>query len=689
MAERGKQSKSKKHKSPVEKMDGNSYNPQQELLGLLRTEFPEAFTEGKIDIKKLRRTMGEEVSEEGERYGLSWAGKSDCFRHIQEPTTATLNPVKEESVDFDNTENVFIEGDNLQVLKILQKSYYGEIKMIYIDPPFNTGNDSFIYPDRFAETQEEYLKRIGDKDIEGNLIKDGFFRKNAKDSGHFHSNWLSMMYPRLFLARNLLSKDGVVFVSIGDNEVHNLKAIMNEIFGEENFIAQFVWNTEGHTDNQYHIKINHEYILLYVKDSNFADSAIGYAIDPNTRKDSNLWKGFAENSITKNGPGNPPSEVRLPKGFPCKEEDEIVLSRTDVPTAYFDEVKKQGYISRSITQKYKVEYPVRMQEMRMKHGLLDADCAVFSGWANVNKLKNFIGNGFQPLQEKDGTSHFYLSKNGVIYYRKLRPKARNILSVLRKMGTTEQMRSYLERIGVKFQYPKPQELISYLIRFGSGQNDWVMDFFAGSSTTAHAVMNLNAEDGGNRKYICVQLAEPCEENSEAYAASFKTISDISKERIRRIAKQTAKENEGKLNFDKTKLDLGVKVFKLSESNFKIWRSDVKKTKELEKQMGLFVDNVKTEATQENILFELILKSGLDLNVSIEKKRHNGKQYFVMDEGKLIVCIEDKITQKLIDTIIKAKPEKVICLDKAFAGNDQLKTNTALQMESEKIDFKVI
>jgi len=214
MAKPSKQSNSKKCKKPLQKINGNSYNPQAELLELLKAKCPEAFTEGKIDCKKLQQTLGEEVSTDGERYGLSWAGKSDCFRHIQGLTTATLKPVKAESVNFDNTENIFIEGDNLQALKILQKSYYGKIKMIYIDPPYNTGNDSFIYPDRFAESQEQYLKRIGDKDVEGNLIKDGFFRKNTKDSGHFHSNWMTMMYPRLFLAHNLLKPDGILFVSV-------------------------------------------------------------------------------------------------------------------------------------------------------------------------------------------------------------------------------------------------------------------------------------------------------------------------------------------------------------------------------------------------------------------------------------------------------------------------------------------
>ena len=690
MANPSKRSKLKELKSLVQKMDGNSYNPQAEFLELLKSKCPEAFTEGKIDPKKLRQTLGEEVSEEDERYGLSWAGKSDCFRHIQEPTTATLKPIKKESIDFDTTENLFIEGDNLEVLKALQKSYYGSIKMIYIDPPYNTGNDSFIYPDRYKEEKEDYELRAGIKDAEGLLTKDGFWRKNSKDAGYFHSNWLSMMYPRLFLSKNLLRDDGVIFVSIDDNEVHNLRMIMDEVFGEENFVAQLVWNTEGHTDNQYNIKVNHEYILVYVKNEYSVDKAIGYAIDPNTRQESNLWKGYAENSITKTGPGNPPCEVILPKGFPCKENDEIVLPPSNITKSYFDDVEKQGYISRSITKKYKVEYPIRKQEMRMKNGRLQNDCTVFSGWANVNKLKKFIENGFQPLQEEDGLIYFYLSKNGVIYYKKERAKTRNILSVLRSMGTTEQMSSYLEKIGLKYSYPKPCELINYILKFGANSNDIVLDFFAGSCTTAHAVMQLNAEDGGSRKFICVQLAEPCEENSEAFKTGFKTIAEIGKERIRRAVKKIKEENKGKLDFDGKKLDLGFKVFRLEESNFKQWRENIKTGEELKEQMKMFVDNTKKESRPEDMLYEIILKnSRFDLNVKITKETADGLDYYVLADGVEIVCLADKITKKLVDKIIGLKPEKFTCLDTAFKNNDQLKTNTALQMEAAKIEFKVI
>src|SRR3989304_656862 len=248
-------------------MDGKSFNITEEKLNKLKEIIPEAFTEGKIDWEKLKAALGEDVEFKNERYVLNWAGKSDAFRVLQSPTTATLVPCEEESVNFDTTENIFIEGENLEVLKVLQKSYFGKIKMIYIDPPYNTGNDTFVYPDKFSETKEEYLNRIGDKDETGFMTREGLFRKKSKDSGHYHSNWLSMMYPRLFMARNLLREDGVIFVSIDDNEVHNLRLMMNEVFGEENFITEIAWRR---TDNQANIgefaKVK-EFILVYKRNS--------------------------------------------------------------------------------------------------------------------------------------------------------------------------------------------------------------------------------------------------------------------------------------------------------------------------------------------------------------------------------------------------------------------------------------
>lgn len=246
-------------------MDGKSLDVVDEKINKLKEILPESFTEGKIDWEKLQVSLGADVEFKNERYVLNWAGKSDAFKVLQAPTTATLVPSEEESVDFDETENIFIEGENLEVLKVLQKSYFGKIKMIYIDPPYNTGNDKFIYPDRFAESKEDYMERIGDKDETGYMTREGLFRTNSKDSGHYHSNWLSMMYPRLFLARNLLREDGVIFVSIDDNEVHNLRLLMNEVFGEENFIAQFIWKSRQNIDNRNitGASIDHEYVICY------------------------------------------------------------------------------------------------------------------------------------------------------------------------------------------------------------------------------------------------------------------------------------------------------------------------------------------------------------------------------------------------------------------------------------------
>lgn len=248
-------------------MDGKSLSIEEEKLKALKAILPEVFTEEKIDWEKLKATLGDNVNFSNERYELNWAGKSDAFKVLQASSTTTLIPAKEESVNFDDTENIFIEGENMEVLKVLQKSYFGKVKMIYIDPPYNTGNDSFIYPDKFSETRADYEKRVGDKDEDGYMTKDGMFKKNSRENGQYHSNWLNMMMPRLYLAKNLLRQDGVIFVSIGDDEVHNLIAIMSEIFGEENKLAHFCWRSDGNIDNQAKIKYCHEYILAYTKNS--------------------------------------------------------------------------------------------------------------------------------------------------------------------------------------------------------------------------------------------------------------------------------------------------------------------------------------------------------------------------------------------------------------------------------------
>ena len=383
-----------------EKLDLRSFGitdeKRAELLGL----FPEARTEGgKIDFERLKLSLGETVDVGKERYGMNWPGKADCFRTIQTPSVGTLRPAPEESVNFDTTENLIIEGDNLEVLKLLQKSYLGKIKMIYIDPPYNTGND-FIYPDNFSESLQTYLEYTGQVDAEGKK-----FGTNTEADGRFHSKWLNMMYPRLYLARNLLRDDGVIFVSIDDHELDNLRKIMNEIFGEKNICATFIWNTEGNTDNQYAIKVNHEYVLAYYKDSDYSDQAIGRVIDPNTREDSNLWKGVADNNVNKNNPANPPDVIELPAGFPCAEES-LSYSKKNVDEEFFEVTRREKYISDAVKAKYALEplsgLPVKLDDMVVKNHVLDKPCGISGGMANRNKLIEFIKNGCQPISDEDG-----------------------------------------------------------------------------------------------------------------------------------------------------------------------------------------------------------------------------------------------------------------------------------------------
>lgn len=654
-------------KSKVRKMDGSSLSPQKELLKLLQQRFPEIFAEGKVNGDKLKQSLGEELDTNNERYGLTWAGKSECFRHIQETTTATLKPVKKESVDLDTTENIFIEGDNLEVLKVLQKNYYGKIKMIYIDPPYNTGNDSFIYPDRFKEEKDDYELRAGIKDAEGLLTKDGFWRKNSKDAGHFHSNWLSMMYPRLFLARNLLRDDGVIFVSIDDNEVHNLRMILDEVFGEENFFCQIIVrsNSRGQTYKQ--IAKTHEYLLAYLRNP---DTELFELEKEGDRQDLDLTDNIGPFNLRE-------LRNRNPK-----------FGRHNRPNLFYpfyvNETKEgaDGFYPISLKKGNGFETKVEPFDSQGRESCWRWGQTLSQANININTM----GSNLIAKRKNGGDLSIYEK------YRKTTYKPKSIWDencFLNETGTVE-LRDL--EIGNLFDFPKPIGLVKQCTQLSCdlADDDIVLDFFAGSCTTAHSVMQLNAEDGGNRKFICVQLAEPCEEDSEEYKAGFKTIADIGKERIRRAAKKIKKEIEGNLKFDKNRLDLGFKVFRLQESNFKQWRENVKTGEELKEQMKMFVNNTTKGAKPDDMLFEIILKnSRFDLNVKIEEKNFDSVDYYRLADGVEIICLADKVTKKLVEKVLKDKPERFTCLDIAFKNNDQLKTNTALQMEAEKIEFKVI
>lgn len=686
MVKTSREDRPKKAEKPVSKMNGNSHSPQRELPAILRSQCPEVFTEGKIDVGKLKQTLGEELDTNNERYGLSWAGKNECFRHIQETTTATLKPCREESVDFDTTENIFIEGDNLEILKILQKTYQNKIKMIYIDPPYNTGNDSFIYPDRFKEEKGDYEQRAGIKDAEGLLTKDGFWRKNSKDAGHFHSNWLSMMYPRLFLAKNLLREDGVIFVSIDDNEVQNLRMIMNEVFGEENFVTSIIWEKKFAPQNDAKwFSDNHDFILAYARNKE-------------------IWrpKLLPRTEQSKARYGNPDNDPRGP------------WTSADLTVKTYSE--KYDYPITTPTGK-KIEptagrcwsMPKESVQKLIKEGRIwfgkDGN--------NVPRVKMFLSD------VKDGIVPLTIWKHS---------------SVGHNQGGRQELKKLFGDVAA-FDGPKPSTLIRQMLILSTntGDEDIVLDFFAGSCTTAHSVMQLNAEDGGNRKFICVQLAVPCEQESEAFKAGFKTIADIGKERIRRAGKKIKKEVDAQIasykknpklfedENQKSKienlksLDLGFKVFRLEQSNFKQWRENIKEPAEFKKQLWDMVENVKKGAASEDMLFEIILKnSRFDLNVAAEKRNYDGVEYYVLathstssgqapvtEKEKVrhgltqistdfeIVCLDLKVTKKFVDKVLAEKPQRFTCLDAAFKNNDQIKTNTALQMENAKIEFKVI
>ena len=640
-------------------MDGTSLTPEKEKLNALRQILPEAFSEGKIDWEKLKATLGENINFANERYVLNWAGKSDAFKVLQTPTTKTLIPAKDESINFDETQNIFIEGENLEVLKVLQKSYFGKVKMIYIDPPYNTGNDSFIYPDKFSESKADYEKRVGDKDEEGYLTKDGMFRKNSKENGQYHSNWLNMMMPRLYLAKNLLTEDGVIFISIGDDEHHNLQCILNEIFGEENKLVNFCWRSDGNIDNQAKIKYCHEYITAYAK--NLDKFPTPEIIDPNIDETSKLFNDEIRNTIIKNGVKNPILPVLLPKGFPANFE--------------------KGKISKS-----QVKFPQYSADLEIDNFHLLKPVIAKSGWSSKRQLELFIESGFNEVMDtKNQKVCFELTANGAIETVKKRAENQShVISYINNVGTTQSMSAYLNERNLFFDYPKPIGLLKYLVSMINGNDFIVMDFFAGSGSIAQAIFELN-KDGKNRKFVAVQLEEKTKENSKAKIAGFDHISTMTIARIKMNISELEEENRISNDLFPQKQDLGFKVLKLEDSNFKQWQQIAgKDAKALAEQMKLFIDPVSESATIENMVYELLLKSGKDLNSKIEKK----DGYYRINDNEMVLMLE-KSTQKIIDSVIALKPNKVIALDRLFKGNDQLKTNTVLQMKDVGIEFKTI
>jgi adenine-specific DNA-methyltransferase len=618
-------------------MDGQSLDLKQDLISQLQSIIPSAFSEGKLDVSQLQAIIGENYFAGDERYQLSWAGKSEAYKVLQQSTTKTLIPNPEQSIDWDDAQNIFIEGENLEVLKVLQKSYYGKVKMIYIDPPYNTGSDSFIYPDKFSETKEEYLKRINEKDDEGMLGKEGLFKQNSKENGHYHSNWLNMMLPRLFLARNLLKDDGVIFVSIDDNEQANLKLLMDEVFGEENFLGCMVWRRRTSSAlADKNISQDHEYVIVYQK-GNF-----------------NEFIGEQKNYAAYKNPDNDP------RGDWTLGDLTVGMNKDQRPNQYYDLIDPQtgnvyhanpnrvwAYIRESMAEllkENKISFPTDPKKRPM-----------------LKRFKAFLKSKTNPLST-------YMDRVGL---------------------NTEATKTIQELFGASyFSYSKPLSLINILSKNTTEGNDIILDFFAGSGTLAHAIMELNEEDGGNRKYICVQLPEKTEEDTEAYNAGYKNIADLSHARITKVIEKIKKERvEG--DDPKNQQHLGFRKYTLSSSNFKIWRGDmIENVDDLQKQVELFAIPQKDHAESYDMLWELLIKNGVSLQEKIQViENSNGKIYHT--EDRKLAFVLDSYTDQIQTEVIALKPKTVVVLDSLFTGNDTQKTNAQLQFEDNDILFKTV
>lgn len=605
-----------------------SLNPAAQRQAELAALFPEAFTEGKLDIAALKRALGEAaVIESGERYALTWAGKANAYKVLQTPSTATLRPERDKSVNFDAAQHVFIEGENLEVLKVLQKSYFGQVKLIYIDPPYNTGSDSFIYPDRFQESKEDYLRRINDLADDGTLMREGFFRKNSKESGHYHSNWLSMMLPRLYIARNLLREDGVIFVSCDDNEVHNLRLLMNEVFGEENFIGSLIWKSRHNVDsrNKTGLSSDHEYILI------FGQRISGQEIDESK---------YTNPDHDARGPWMSDNMVGLAN---AEQRPNLHYELTNPATGIVYACPEKGWRYNKATMALKISeervlWPSSPEGRPRHKKFLNEVKSKFTGFSTLLDAPN-TSKGTQTIRELFGFA--------------------------------------------AFDFPKPYELIRELIRQGDGDDCLILDFFAGSSPTAHAVIELNAQDGGNRRSISVQLPEATDVSSEAFREGYRTIADIGRERIRRVMQLIEK------NADLATQELdtqGFKSFLLTPSNFKQWRGDgIDTPEELAEQIKLFVKGEKPGAEVEHMLYELLLKFGQTLTTPVEVLDVAGGKVFAIHERRMLFVLES-FTDAMILPLVALKPREIIVIDGVFLDSDPLKTNLDLQCRDAGIKF---
>lgn len=649
----------------MDKFNGQSMDIEQAERDKLQALFPQCFSEGKLDIDKLLNLCGEYIDNDFEKYKFEWSGKAECYRIAGKRSTGTLRPNEDESVNWATTRNLYIEGDNLEVLKLLQTAYFRKVKMIYIDPPYNTGND-FVYADDFRDPISRY------KEVTQQTTK-----SNPETMGRYHTNWLNMMFPRLRLAANLLRDDGVIFISIDDNEVHNLRKLCDEVFGEENFVAQIVWQKRTSPDMRTAFSTGHEYVLIYCKSLEHIDDAI----HPLPLSD--------EDKANFSNPDNDPRGPWVSSDFTAPGYRPNQMYPITTPSGLVVEPPR-GRCWKNLEEVY---------QQYLAEGRL---------WFGVD------GKGV-PRQKT------YLSERGGKIGWTWWPNA----EVGHNQAATQELRNLLDVPA--FDFPKPVKLIKRIVALASKNDDIILDFFSGSATTAHAVMQFNAEDGGNRRYIMVQLPEICDENSEAYKAGYKNICEIGKERIRRAGAKIQAENDklksvpllnteeemtlfaaaahakGRAGIEQVKplfeqadisrdIDIGFRCFKLDSSNLVAWDAAPITDGDLQTlwdRFGALANTLKAGRSDMDIVFEVMLKMGVPLDIPVLPITVNDKKvYSIGEDAMLLVCLNSGITPEDMEAMCDLAPAKIIAAEEGFVDDTAL-SNAHYILKDRDIEMKLL
>ena len=650
-------------------IDGLSMNIEQTNLDKLRSVFPECVSEGKLDIDKLLSLCGEYIDNDFEKYKFEWKGKADCLRLAQKRSTGTLRPCRSESVNWDTTQNLYIEGDNLEVLKLLQTAYYRKVKMIYIDPPYNTGND-FVYADDFADPMARY------KEITQQTTK-----SNPETMGRYHTNWLNMMYPRLRLAANLLRDDGVIFISIDDAELYNLKKICDEVFGEENYVATLVYDKNRKNDAKY-FSVGHEYMLVYFKSAvtiqemGIVFRATKEGVDEVKEEFQRLRALYNDDWVKVNEglkalyaswPADDPRKslarfTRVDEKGPYRDDGDIRWPGNGGPK--YDVIHpKTGKPCKVPDAGWRFPSHSRMQEE------IEAGRVVFG--MDETTLPRIRRNMFESDKQVMRSVTFSYAQTATLEFTKLFDNKR------------------------VFENPKSVDDIKKLVEYVTEKNDSdiILDFFSGSATTAHAVMQLNAEDGGNRRFILVQLPELCDEKSEAYKAGYKNICEIGKERIRRAGKKILEEHtQVTMAEGNPPLDVGFRVFKLDTSNLKTWEGTPIENEQLDllyQRMNSMIHRVKPERTDLDMIYEIMLKLGVPLTYSVAPFSINNKAvYGVGEDCLLLVCLAENVRPEDVEQMTEYAPAKIIISRDSFA-DDTAMANAYYILRDHGIELKLV